>query len=930
MREFIGRSVDRAKDDGTYYGYHARHAMYTCRMLSATSSEASALAWGEAMLFLCAYGHHKDYTIFEILESIPALLHSSRGAAIDAIAKSQTMAEALESHTDGRGTGHAVIAWFRGLAAVDLPLAIEIVANARRKTSGAISWRVGKATRICLEQAEKSASLAISAWCWGIVPFDPADDSEGLDLAKRKVESAFDLMSRNDRAGSTVFQLVSAQIANDAHSYDTQAIRWLAERGAKPTRDMVVPSPSRSGADGASTSNEEPSLSFWLQRQFPQPFFPAGDSTIRETFRGVQEWNERSFSQRTESEWAAFINSFGYRLVELLAQHGEVVAVRLLKELVRGGFWISSEDHPLASIAEGLLRLGISNLAAAAYALAYARTRGEDGWSPMGGSHEEHLLLKAVDIDQQIALSTLALEVVEIIGEHPAGIGLTKNLIRRMTALREADLARRMWWAAYDVIERRVPLRAASPEVFPEVSPGATAHWTLDEGLAAIVLAEFNHPVISRKLQAALAVRELLPIEGAAFESPLRWFCATDCPTSSMILLLQTLEALSTNGLTLGPEITNALRECSVGSSWIGRSVARRILSRCETLVGEPVFESLVVRQIRVPEDTRLRFKRGLTDGMRKVLNRLPGSEDWLCDRFVQVIESDESRAEADLRYRLARGDRGRSVPITPVLFWEQEVLLRLMDEMLNHLKPRLLITGAWNAEAEADAVTALSPNLNSHLACLASRRPRPRRSIPDVAGWSVGEVPKITADQDVEGWHIIGYLERYWVPGETYLQSPGAIRIAYSASVIRTGNENIASGTFPFGAMDKLGRLPPRAFAPGLSGPLCVIHHITDWLSDSTLLIIAPGLASRLGLQSTVDQQGIQWRNRSGELQALFRSWFVRDRHQFEASPARAVGAELLISPSVFSGIGRIFGGVVCQINGVDELGIDNGSTPP
>jgi hypothetical protein len=88
-------------------------------------------------------------------------------------------------------------------------------------------------------------------------------------------------------------------------------------------------------------------------------------------------------------------------LQELSIEGNENDAERILVFYGREVFsW--SEDHPLASLAQSLENASLSDLAAIAYTLAYMKSRGNGGWSSIGGSKQKNLLLTAKSLNEDL------------------------------------------------------------------------------------------------------------------------------------------------------------------------------------------------------------------------------------------------------------------------------------------------------------------------------------------------------------------------------------------------------------------------------------------------------------------------------------------------------------------------------------------------
>lgn len=911
VRLFLANSVHAAEEEGTYYGYHARHAMYSCRVLSETEVEAAS-SWRRATQFLAAYGHHKDITIFELLESAPVLAGSGRAEALEAIASTQTMTEALLDHTDGRATGNAINVWFRAVADIDVTLGIQLLAQARHGTRDAFGRYLEEAFEMCLSRVADLASPSVRAWCWALVPFEPDYDGDGERLARAKIEAATEFCNIDADAGAVVLRLVASQIANDARGHFSTAVKWLSTQQAVPF-DLEV-SETDPEDSKALPNGEPPQLEERLSRQFPGPLLPNAHD-YRAALVGVRHWTERTYHDAPQFQSGQLVIGLGFRLLQLAEEGKSGLAVRLLKELARCR-WFSEEEPPLVGIAEGLALHGATELAAVAYALAYARARGQGGWSPMGDAHHEHLLNHAVELDKEVALQIFAQEIVEVASEWPGSMGITRAMVERLASLGDHDAARRVWWAAFEVVEKRIPLRPDAPTVFPRLADEVTLNWSVNEALCALVLTELHDPRIQRKLQGLLALHCLIDVEPSALEGPACWFLTSNCLTSSMVLTLKAY-AVHEGRATIASRLLNVFMDNAVGGSWFGRMLTRRLVEGHGTVGATPTYDRLPVSTANVAKFARQRFEYFADGGIRQALSSVPGASEWALERFAVHFSDNVGFADrCKSRFEMAYGTRGANRPITPILAWETEFTLGLADEVLNHLSPHLWHSGRWSPDAEERVLDRIVADIRIHLASVAARRPRPRRPLPTAEGWRTMSVPEIAAGREFEGWRVFGYHEMYWPPNPKSFGAPTTRHIAFAGAALRMIGEVIPVDTFPFGMDTTLGSIPAAGFVGMGSGPLCVYSRLSTWLGELNLVMLPEGLADFFGLRLLADEQGLRWIDDHGEVQAIFRTWLVRDRIQFDAAPARARGSELLVSPDLFSQFERVFVGELIAID--------------
>ena len=108
VRRVFEQEVESRNRNGTYYSTHAEFELRLARARYRAGDAPSARdAWRRSSVYLAAYGLHKDITIFDLIESAPALTAASARAALSALADLQPLTTAAVAHTDGRETKNA-------------------------------------------------------------------------------------------------------------------------------------------------------------------------------------------------------------------------------------------------------------------------------------------------------------------------------------------------------------------------------------------------------------------------------------------------------------------------------------------------------------------------------------------------------------------------------------------------------------------------------------------------------------------------------------------------------------------------------------------------------------------------------------------------------------------------------------------------------
>lgn len=128
---------------GRYYADLAEYRLLGARLAltGGDRSEAWRL-WIDACRMLTAYGWHKDITIYELLDPLPALITADPARGRACVAKLQPLCERVPLHTDGRETRGAWGRWWELLAAAD-PVALA------RLTAPTLLGHCNARTRCC-------------------------------------------------------------------------------------------------------------------------------------------------------------------------------------------------------------------------------------------------------------------------------------------------------------------------------------------------------------------------------------------------------------------------------------------------------------------------------------------------------------------------------------------------------------------------------------------------------------------------------------------------------------------------------------------------------------------------------------------------------------------------------------------------------------
>ena len=579
---------------GRFYSDLAKYQLIAARLaLNADDRTKAWRYWIDACRLLTAYGWHKDITIYELLDPLPALISIDAARAREAVAKLQPLCERIPKHTDGKETRHARSRWWRLLAAAD-PCALSQLIQPRLLSScndpnwllhGARSdlWRtwhhradpvVAGVLRLTLEEPLDGNDLT------SVNLLADVSDGSGNDMPSRLMVS---LLGRIDER-PTEYRYSNSSELLDRDSKRVGTLNAIAKRAGVP---RIAPLPSRPvKGDDPATSN------FHQQKSRSPTHLPDRNSVMFQpgavgVAQAIRAWRGRQYKE-TRPDWSVerFANILGYRIIELVEAGGELDAESALKLIPDGGGF---DDRPnlLKALAEGFERHGMVSLAAMTYALAWTRARGGGGWVTFGGENEIESLQHSTRLDRAIALKTIAGEIVRFVSRGLGTHGVAQALMYgfAMGGLStSSSVAFNIWNEAYAVISDRTPRVAATDDpddiyVAPGPDSGPDLPRDIDAAFAAAAVAGLAHPGREQKRRSLEATRVLIEVRAsiaaAAIESAL---CSLSDP-ATLTWLLCVLELAGEKAAFIVTKSRNALIELARRPHLTVRALARRLLS---------------------------------------------------------------------------------------------------------------------------------------------------------------------------------------------------------------------------------------------------------------------------------------------------------------------------------------------------------------
>jgi hypothetical protein len=922
VSKFVEQAVEDVHASGTYYATHAEYTLWLAQMQNGNGESAAAHAsWQQAGVYLSAYGHHKDVTLFDLIKSAPALSASSPVDALVALAKLQPLLSAALLHTDGRETKRAPNAWFRSLLSVAPVPAIELLARTLLDDECIESWpTVEGIEQVLIYTSEQGHPLVVDA-LWETILFDIKYENQGASMADDRLQVFRRLHTGFPAMAAQRIRRLLAEAADDAGRYSADAVQRLhtaaIELGFHPTLTETS-----AGADARRTQDPPQTRRGVDPLQFPErPAFPA-DPTLVQLLAGLRKAGHR-VSRHTAHALDDVVLPLSYRLGELV-DNGQADDARRLLVFLAHDVDIRSYEapHPLNDVALALDNAGYAVLAATAYTLAYTAASGGGGWLSFGDSKQSPALNRAIALDRAVAEQTIADEVAYRFKNLEYGAGLSRHLVERIAEWGDPAKAVAAWGEAYGVIAARLPLPGHA-DWFASLDPHALPAWSLDDALCALLLVRVSDPQLSRKLAALAGVGRLIRTAPYLMLTALRWWLGRDTPTSSLLLVLKTLLDAEAEPYTLTIGLQDILAAYACSDCWGGRVLGGELLRRAGLAV--PALSRATSLDTAVgplsPGEQKTLVALD-TEGMLANLMPLwPELPQRVARRFLALKNNDKTFEERNRSsFKLSFGRQGKAIPATPVLHWPRELFVVALNDALLGLDEYLWRTGTWHQDIARQVLLHTMPDTVLHLALAASRVARPAWALPRDLTSECGDLVQVAdSDADYPGWTRLGMWERQYfnAEGKDYLE-PTAAAIAFAGVCVSRPDGTVPTGLFPFepGEPGAWWWAPVGEAVDDAPQPRMVrLQPVTDWLGEAGVLIPPSILCHDFNMQAPDYGEPLMWRGEDGQPVVVLRMWRVRNFHAHEAEPVSLIGSDLIVHPRILAQLMLRSAGLMRQV---------------
>lgn len=769
--EALKSEIDHVESNGTYYSTHAELKLkYTQILLENNKTEANK-EWKDVGIYLTSYGYRKDITLFEIIDTVSVISHKSKNECLLALEKLQPLISSVLRHTDGRSTKHTPNRWFKELLDIDPEAALNVLARTIIEENFHESWPTIEALKLVANKLLDQANPLILDSLWQTIPFEIEYENDGLIAVKERLECILKLNTLYPQFIENRLHLLAAQVSNDVYKYNEDAIRELelvSSNFGYPIKCKIKPtkissSTSYSRRDSLSKVNSD----YISPEIVPHPPEDATLGDIIKCIRLIEKSKNKNYQK---------LNVYlSYKLQELSIEGNKNDAERILFFYGREvSSW--SEDHPLASLAQSLEYAGLSDLAAIAYTLAYMKSRGNGGWSSIGGSKQKNLLLTAKSLNEDLTTKVFSEELGRRLKYTDYGAGITESLIERLRDWGYYTEAIDCWHEAFSVIEHRLTLTKIS-HYFAEYRSSDPIEHDIDESLILIILLRLSEPRKSRKLATLTGFTSILKYLPNLLSKPLTWFACNSTPTSSLLLILEIIFFLEDKPFTLSKGIKDILEIYTNSSIWGAQVISRSLLDRAglsyEAYNNINVY-SASSSQTYLPNPYIMELDPTKSlETLSLYVPSLPSEIESFLDAELKKNFNMKLMSETfELIY-------GRSRDVTPPvdgLTWREELFIAELNNCGQVLQQYLKAEGLWSLETEEEFVLHTLPNIESHLGIYQSRVTRPALPLPNELTNGISPITIVKNDPKYENWVQLACMETQYINEEHSFSRPNKL----------------------------------------------------------------------------------------------------------------------------------------------------------
>ncbi len=931
--KFLESYLSHLLETSTYYDILAEYHLLAARIAIAIGDfERAKEYWATGAMFDTCYGHRKDVTIFELVDSLPDLIELAPPEARKRLARLRPLVLRVLMHTDGKETRHALPQWWGLVAQADGVAAGNLIASEMLETPNRHAWQQRAAhLKLHLAQAGKISPIVqfASRLSLGYQPKADGSDIELLKALKSTAPTGLTSTMAADMIGSLAQDRVIDD--HDDRDFDTVSLAKLANALAKYGAHELTSGPPMPSQGNSDLGYEPPEK---VRQQIEgRTLIDWGESPM-DIARAIRRWSQQSYDlYRTATAQNVSLDSaveaLGWRLLVLWQDGHEQTAENLLRFL---GEHISyrSPERIMTALAQGFERHGLKRLSVIAYVMAYTKSRGGGGWRTFGGKEHQATLQAAVSLDSKLAFTELGMSMISVLNGQFYGVhGISQALIQSFSGKGLAGKAPAdafsLWDVAADTIETRMPAMddADRDRSYTPTTPQNDTAPALEAAIATTVVSGMSHPETPLKRGAMLGTAWLIKLAPETVSNGIK-LALSKLDTGDKTWLLWLLREFESTPYAVTEACAKELKTMATSSLLTIRVLARQLLVRAGKSSPPPPATEVKVVGVNLATPQTLKQKQGEAMATKHVEYlagyRLADAENLvpLTGTLIAKVAQEYNQKEFQATWRSQMsGLRHPSSKRMPDAYtYEQETVEHTLQEVA--AGGRLLLAKEEGIvikpeEFEDELAAALIDNPELPLRVAGGRIPRPKRLPLLEAPSTFADIPKVEQGP-YKGWYILGTYEQEIIPGDRYGENPRKTTMLEGGiDVFPVATNHDHSSTFGMGSAllwlipeQELGPWP-LSLLPKLKGPLVGVE--VDTVSPyfglgvpRTVLAPHPALVSLFRLRPGPVLDGLNLVDENSDKAIVARTWRTNFIHGHDFGPEYPLlkGMDVIIRPDL------------------------------
>lgn len=875
---YLSNVVSEA-EGSQYYDTLADHQLFLARIyLQGGKKEEAINSYQKACMFLTCYGHRKDPTIYELIDSMQAAGVTTE-KSLEVANKTILQLRAVQAHTDGKGTSRVFVSWFSNVLSFLPESALVLLGDSINSPTGFTSWE----TEDCIEKitSEFSKKLDINTFLAIELGLRP-DNRFEIDSARMK--GVFSFLEKNTLTDLDS-QRLAAHLIEDSNTRKPEWIEQVSKVLSLDGSNCYAPS---SAHRKLREDRKTPSRGLDDFENFNSIYEAVIKGNTPKILRS--ELSKLRFKYIDKDSSSEILSTaIGYRICEFL-QNGQISEYEETLNCINDELSFSSHAHFWEYIGEGLLRHGYVEKAAEAFVMSHCRSK-EGGWLVLGGDASRNLLLKAVELAPETAISKYLEMLRSITTDAAYNYGLTRHLIEDQKSLGNEEIALASWDVAYDVISRRLPATYKSYGPFSHELENIFNN-DFESAIIYLICCRLTDAEQRRKTSAISAISNLIKNEPIKLKLPLKRLLSLNSSDLTVSIIFRLIEEFENDPYLLTQELRSELIEFADTGHFFISETARLLLKR--------IGINLKAKQIPVNANQLIMQPK------RDLMNWL----DW--GRRLHLIHDVDPKITSLIMYdfnKLSNKESFKSVmkdrlehfqsrsrdgnPQTRNVGWYSEEFDRIINEHLTHysLSPR---TGE-------QIRNCLMPNMKQLIDNWNSRRLRKNYPFPeDILDMDETNVHEVQ-EGELRGWKILGRAEEQHL-SENY--SYKGLSLAVYGVIFHDGVVDYDMP--PLGDEQDIAPVEENDLS-WIVGPIhsCLFRYLESHWKYISTITLDPNLVKRMKLKEISRAGPVRYVNQDDEVVCRvleWSSWFpgpdISEEHPL------LKGSMLVVSPSFWDSL--------------------------